>query len=169
MLYLYDNFLPEFQKKIETFFSTIKVTFNFDLGPEFEVQICKLLRSFLPSRYGISRGFVVTKDGTKAGDDIIIFDQEKFPTLRLLPKDDFSLKDEIPIEAVYAYLEVKHNLTEESLNKAIQQIVLVKRLISQREKVTLYQHGPYIESGLRLPAPINHLPTYRNPVFCAII
>ena len=169
MPYLYNNFLPEFQTKIETFFSTIKATFNFDLGPEFEVQICKMLRSFLPSKYGICRGFVVSKNGDKVGDDVIIFDQDKFPTLRLLPKDDFSLKEEIPIEAVYAYLEVKHNLTAESLSKAIQQVIAVKRLVSRREKVNLYQHDQYITSDLRPPILLHHLPTYRNPIFCAVI
>ena len=56
-----------------------------------------MLRIFLPSKYGVCRGFVVNRHGDKAGDDIIIYDQEKFPTLRLLPKDDFSLKEEIPI------------------------------------------------------------------------
>jgi hypothetical protein len=106
MSYLYDNFLPRLQNKIETFFASIKANYNFDLGDEFEIQICKLLRLFLPSKYGVCRGFVVNRYGDKAGDDIIIFNQERFPTLRLLPKDDFSLKEEIPIEADYAYFEI---------------------------------------------------------------
>lgn len=169
MDYLYDNFLPGFQRQIETFFTTIKANFNFDLGPEFEVQVCKFLRTFLPSKYGICRGFVVNENGVKAGDDIIIFDQERFPTLRLLPKDDFSLKEEIPIEAVYAYLEIKHNLTEDTLDKALKQVSNVKKLCSEREKVTRYQVDPYIQSDLKAPYQIKHLPAHRNPIYCAIV
>jgi len=166
---LYGDFLWNFQKKIDTFFTTIKANFNFDLGDEFEIQICKLLQAFLPSKYGICRGFVVNRNGDKAGDDIIIYDQERFPTLRLLPKDDFSLKEEIPIEAVYAYLEVKHNLTEESLSKAISQIVSVKKLVLQRTQMNIYQTDPYVANDLVQDYPVEYLPSFRNPVFCGII
>lgn len=169
MSYLYDNFLPDFQKKIDTFLTTIKANFNFDLGTELEIQICKMLRIFLPSKYGICRGFVVNRYGDKAGDDIIIYDQERFPTLRLFPKDDFSLKEEIPIEAVYAYLEVKHNLTKESLTKAISQVVAVKKLVSQRAQMSIYQTDPYIASDLIQLNPVEYLPSFRNPIFCGII
>jgi hypothetical protein len=169
MSYLYDDFLPDFQKKIDTYLTTIKANFNFDLGIEFEIQLCKLLRIFLPSKYGICRGFVVNRHGDKAGDDIIIYDQDRFPTLRLLPKDDFSLKEEIPIEAVYAYLEIKHNLTEESLTKAIDQVAAVKKLVSQRTQVSIYQTDPYIASDFTQLEPVEYLPSFRNPVFCAII
>jgi hypothetical protein len=169
MPFLYDNFLPGFQKKIDTFLSTIKANFNFDLGTEFEVQICKLLRAFLPSKYGICRGFVVNQQGDKAGDDIIIYDQERFPTLRLLPKDDFTLKEEIPIEAVYAYLEIKHNLTKDTLDKALKQVIAVKKLVSQRTQMSIYQTDPFIASNLTQLDPVEYLPSFRNPVFCCII
>lgn len=169
MPYLYDDFLPGFQKKIDTFFTTIKANFNFDLGIEFEIQICKMLRVFLPSKYGVCRGFVVNRHGDKAGDDIIIYDQERFPTLRLLQKDDFSLKEEIPIEAVYAYFEVKHNLTKESLTKAIDQVAAVKKLVSQRGQMSIYQTDPFIANDLIQTDPVEHLPSFRNPIFCGII
>ena len=169
MSHLYDNFLTDFQKKIDTFFTTIKANFNFDLGDEFEVQLCKMLRVFLPIKYGVCRGFVVNRNGDKAGDDIIIYDQERFPTLRLLPKDDFSLKEEIPIEAVYAYLEVKHNLTKESLNKALTQVMTVKKLVSQRTQMSIYQTDPYVSNDLVQINPVEYLPSFRNPVFCGII
>jgi hypothetical protein len=169
MPYLYDDFLPGFQKKIDTFFTTIKANFNFDLGIEFEIQICKMLRIFLPSKYGVCRGFVVNRHGDKAGDDIIIYDQERFPTLRLLSKDDFSLKEEIPIEAVYAYFEIKHNLTKESLTKAINQVAAVKKLVSQRGQMNIYQTDPYIANTVIQTDPVEYLPSFRNPIFCGII
>lgn len=169
MSYLYDDFLPGFQKKIDSFFASIKANHNFDLGIEFEIQICKILRDFLPSKYGVCRGFVVNRYGDKAGDDVIIYDQERFPTLRTLPKDDFTLKEEIPIEAVYAYLEIKHNLTKETLNKALAQVAAVKKLVLQRTQMTIYQMDPYIASDLTQLNPVEYLPSFRNPIFCGII
>lgn len=169
MSYLYDDFLPGFQKKIDSYLTTIKANFNFDLGIEFEIQICKLLRNFLPSKYGVCRGFVVNRFGDKAGDDIIIYDQDRFPTLRLHPKDDFSLKEEIPIEAVYAYLEIKHNLTSETLAKAIDQVIAVKKLVSERPRMNTYQTDPYVANYDVQLEPLEYLPSFRNPVFCGII
>ena len=165
---LFGNHVINLSKKIEEAFENIEAEFNFDNGPEFEVALCKILRSYLPNKYGICRGFVINSEGIKRGDDIIIFDQERFPTLRLLPKSDFSIKEQIPIEAVYAYIEAKHTLTKESFAKSVKQIIEVKKLCSQRDKMGLYQNDPYIRSNLRTPTPVDHLPDYRNPIFAMI-
>lgn len=165
---LYDNYLEKLSNKIARRFQDILAEYNFDYGPEFEIALCKVLREFLPNKYGICRGFVVSSDGQKAGDDIIIFDQEKFPTLRLLQTEDYSIKEQIPIEAVYAYIEAKHTLTEESFSKAITQIIEVKKICSLRDKQKLYQIDPYVDTNLRPPVPILHLPEYRNPIFSMI-
>ena len=165
---LFDNYIVNLSEKIEKKFQDIKVVYNFDNGPEFEVALCKILRSFLPNKFGICRGFAVSSDGTTKGDDIIIFDQERFPTLRLLPKEDYSIKEQIPIEAIYAYIEAKHTLTEESFAKSVKQIIEVKKLCARREKVGIYQNDPYIAASLKTPYATDHLPNYRNPVFTMI-
>lgn len=165
---LYNNYLQKLSDKILRRFDEILIEYNFDYGPEFEIALCRVLREFLPNKYGICRGFVVSFDGKKEGDDIIIFDQEKFPTLRLLQSEDYSIKEQIPIEAVYAYIEAKHSLTEEAFAKAVNQIIKVKKLCSEREKQKLYQIDPYVDTNLRPPEPILHLPEYRNPIFSMI-
>jgi hypothetical protein len=165
---LYDNYIKNLTDKIVKKFDYISAEYNFDLGHEFENALCKILRDFLPNRYGICRGFVVSSVGTKEGDDIIIYDRDRFPTLRLLEQDNFEIKEQIPIEAVYAYIEAKHSLTSEAFTKSISQIVKVKKLCATRDKQKLYQTDPYVDTNLRPPYPIEHLPEYRNPVFTMV-
>lgn len=165
---LYDNYLKNLSDKIVRRLEDMSAVYNFDLGSEFETALCRILRDFLPNKYGICRGFVVSHNGKKAGDDIIIFDQERFPTLRLLNREDISIKEQIPIEAVYAYIEVKHTLDNKSFGKAISQIIKVKKLIASRQKRKLYQTDRYIETNLIPSKPIEHLPNYRNPIFTMI-
>ncbi len=166
---LYDNYISKLSEKIAKRFDDISTEYNFDKGDEFEIAMCRLLRDFLPNKYGICRGFVVSSGGKKAGDDIIIFDQERFPTLRLLYRDSFELKAQMPIEAVYAYIEAKHSLTSEAFKKSISQIIKVKKICSTRKKGKLYQLDSYIDTNVLPPGPIEHLPEYRNPILGMII
>jgi len=168
----YSDFLEEINIRTKALFSEISAEYNFDNGPEFEIALCKLFRILLPNKYGICRGFVVSKDGTTAGDDIIIFDQERFPTLRLLQTRDFGQKEKIPIEAVYAYIEAKHTLCLEgtggqSLEKSLSQIKAVKDV--PRAKVPMTQITPQVAilsyNANRPP----YWPDYRNPLYTAII
>jgi hypothetical protein len=76
----------------------IETEHNFEYGAEFEIALCEVLRQVLPSRVGVCRGYVVSEDGTKAGDDIILFDAARFPTLRLLG-ESLALKEQVPVEA----------------------------------------------------------------------
>lgn len=165
---LYDDYIKNLTTKIVKKFDDISAEYNFDLGHEFENALCKILRDFLPNRYGICRGFVVSSIGVKEGDDIIIYDRDRFPTLRLLEKDNFEIKEQIPIEAVYAYIEAKHSLTSDAFTKSISQIVKVKKLCATRDKQKLYQIDPYVDTNLRPPYQIEHLPEYRNPIFTMV-
>lgn len=168
----YSDFLDEINIRTKELFSEISAEYNFDNGPEFEIALCKFLRIILPTKYGICRGFVVSKDGTTAGDDIIIYDQERFPTLRLLQSLDFGQKQKIPIEAVYAYIEAKHTLSLEgnggqSLEKSLSQIEAVKNV--KRAIVPMTQITPQVTiSSYRANRP-PYWPDYRNPLFTAII
>lgn len=168
----YNNFLSTISSKFEKLFDEISVEYNFDYGPEFEVAFCKVLRIFLPTKYGVCRGFAITKDGETKGDDIIIYDQERFPTLRLLEDNTFERKQKIPIEAIYAYIEAKHTLCIEgnggqSLTKALNQVAAVKNL--PREKVPLTEIGNNITIGNLNQNRTKHWPQYRNPLYGAII
>jgi hypothetical protein len=108
-----------------------------DYGVEFEVALCTAISRLLPDRFSICRGFVINKAGEKAGDDVIIYERHLFPAMRFLTRDDFALKEQVPIEAVAAYIEAKHTLDLEgnspsTLIHAISQAEEVKKLCNQR-------------------------------------
>ncbi len=166
MKYCYDNFIKVLTDRAVGRLNEIEGTYGFEYGVEFEIALCEILRDFLPNKYGICRGFVVDFEGNKAGDDIIIYDQERFPTLKLKGKEEFARKESIPIEAVYAYIEAKHTIVlnnldnTSSLVKALDQIKNVKKLILKREKANI-NIDPKSEKELEYPK-------YSNPPFTLI-
>ncbi|WP_049018411.1 DUF6602 domain-containing protein, partial [Burkholderia multivorans] len=93
----YKNFVGNVSKQVDGLFASISARYNFDLGDEFELAVCDILRQILPEKYGICRGFVVTRDDKSAGDDIIIFDSQRIPTLRFLTRNRWDRKEEIPV------------------------------------------------------------------------
>jgi len=167
--YLYGNYIVTLADQFKRIIDDIMADYGFDYGDEFEVVICKALRKTLPNKYGICRGHVVSSDGRKEGDDIIIFDQERFPTLRNHKKDDFSRKENIPIEAVYAYIEAKHTLDLSTFSTAFKQVSAVKELIIEREQTDSLQFDPYVNVPRWAIEQNGDYPPYRNPVFCMIL
>lgn len=168
----YGKYLNTVSEKFSRLVDEIQVEYNFDNGDEFEIALCKAFRSILPSKYGVCRGFVVTLDGQKKGDDIIIFDQDRFPTLRLLEDNTYAQKQQIPVEAVYAYIEAKNILCIEedggqSIRKALKQVSDIKKL--QREQVPLNRIGNTNFGENMKVEGRNNWPQYKNPIYTAII
>ena len=142
--------------------------------PEFEVVLCEILRGALPHKYGICRGFALTAEGAAAGDDIIVFAQDRFPTLKLRRPEDYSRKEQIPIEAAYAYIEAKHTLVLEgngpgSLAKACLQVAKVKELCSKRKSTELFMLDPYVSHETPITDNSQALHPTRNPMYGAVI
>jgi hypothetical protein len=172
---MYNGFVSKIAERFEGALKEIDTVYNFDFGPEFETAICKTLQRILPQRFGICRGFVINARGDTQGDDIIIFDRMRFPTIRSLGEESYATKEQVPIEAVYAYIEAKHTLDLEgdgdsSLTKAVRQVSWTKLLCVQREAVPLWQIAPYI--GVTNTASIEAMPgwpTIRNPIYGAVI
>ena len=63
MPYKYKDYIETVSTRFKAHLDEIEAVHNFDLGPEYEIAICKLLRAVLPDRFGICRGFVVTAEG----------------------------------------------------------------------------------------------------------
>ncbi|WP_437651390.1 DUF6602 domain-containing protein [Sorangium sp. So ce362] len=129
---LYDGWVEDIAKRFQRKLDEVAADYNFDYGIEFEISLAEVLRQVLPERAGVCRGFVVSRDGQKAGDDIIIYDKSRFPTLRSLG-GRLERKERVPAEAVLAYIEAKYTLGidgdgGQSLDKACRQLELVKRL-----------------------------------------
>ena len=168
--YLYDNYINTLSSRLNALLSTIEAEYGFEYSIEFEQVICQFLRLALPMRFGVTRGYVVNSNGEKAGDDIIIYDQNRFPSLLLRERDDFSRKENIPIEAVYCYIEAKHTINidgsdGQSLFYATKQIDKVKKLCGSRPKVPLMKEGIVSNSSIELSSEL----PYQNPVFGMII
>jgi hypothetical protein len=174
MAELYRGFLSTFSKRFKAALESIASVYAFERGDEFELVLCEVLRSILPHRFGICRGFVVNKNGDVAGDDILIYDRTLFPTMQLRD-ESFARLETIPIEAVYAYIEAKHTLDLEgdgdsSLRKAWKQAVTVKNLCLQRPGIPPEQIDRYLNIAGALKAGIpSDFPQIVNPIFSMVI
>ncbi len=168
----YNDLVNNITKAVENKFSEISTRYNFDNGDEFEIALCELFKLILPNKYGICRGFAVTKENQSAGDDLIIYDRGRFPTLRLLEEGKFDKKYEIPFEAIFAYIEAKNTLIFEgktaNFEKALEQVSNFKKLPRKERKILSIDHhinlGDFFETVHR-----PKWPNIANPVFTAII
>lgn len=172
--FLYDNLVGRVAKNFDAALSEIEAEYNFDYGNEFEIALCKTLRQVLPHKYGICRGFVVNEQGDCAGDDIIIYERIRFPTFRFL-EEDYSRKEKVPIDAVFAYIEAKHTLqlkgeSGTSLSKAISQAKKVKLLCEQRNPVpiTKISQGVNLGEGFSIGKRLGFFEK-KNPMYTMIM
>ncbi len=171
---MYKNLLKNLSQKIENYFSEIEARYNFDLGSEFEMALCKILQDLLPTKFGICRGFIVDKEGNEAGDDIIIYGRLRFPSIRMLGQDNFAQKERIPFEAVYCYIEAKHNLEldkvkESTLNKALNQIQKIKSLKRSERSLSQITEACNLGKNFELKAPNESWANKWNPLYTGII
>lgn len=149
-------------------FESILAEYNFEY--EFEIAICKLLKLLLPKKYSICRGYIITSNDETIGDDIIIYDSHLFPKIRLI-EDDLSIKQYIPADAVYAYIEAKHTLSidttskDPTLAKALKQIHDAKNI--KRDQRLLNQFGNFM-FHMNIEKT-EGWPNCRNPMYGAII
>ncbi|MDS4022821.1 MAG: hypothetical protein RKR03_20285 [Candidatus Competibacter sp.] len=167
---MYGNYLRRIADRWQGELASIMAGYNFDLGDEFEIVVCRLLRAFLPSRYGVCRGHAIDRDGKKSqGDDVIVFDKLRYPTIGLRDECDFSRKEFVPVEAVYGYLEAKSTIilddqkcphaSSQLLAHACKQAVDFREFCERRQSVS-YNNGP----------PVPWIRSDRaDPVFTAVI
>jgi len=174
--HLYNDFVVRIARAFERALSAMEAGYGFDYGLEFEVALCKTIRRLLPQRFAVCRGYVVNRVGEMAGDDIIIFERHLFPTVRfILDEDDLLLKEQVPVEAVAAYIEAKHALelegdTNASIEHALEQAGRVKLLCDQRQSVPLRQVSRHVNLGQGFDMhPMLGWPEKRNPGYTAII
>lgn len=171
----YGDWAEEVVEHLDREFRKLRALKTLELGPELEIAICHALRKCLPARAGVCRGWVVDVAGDQRGDDIIIYDAARFPTLRALG-GDLAIRERVPAEAVLAYIEVKHTLYAQakvheknqgqSLVTACRQVAAVKQL--KRARVPLEMITPRVGlpdgSIQRRPG----FPAIRNPWYTAV-
>jgi len=119
-------------KKMKADFDHIsrEIEHNLSKGKERERVVREFLATYLPHRFGLANGEILSTDGQVSSEcDIIIYDAITCPVLK---KDDYQI---IPVEAAYAVIEVKSNLTTSELLKSANNIAAIKRM----PKVAFYQ------------------------------
>ena len=114
-----------------------------------EAEFRKWLATFLPKRYGVTSGYVVSPglgSATKTPHyDVIIYDQLESPVLWVEDSPDCSDQGKsraIPVEHVYAVLEVKSHFsvktTKDSLDHLADLAPLMHGVDSPEERYKLY-------------------------------
>ena len=95
-------------------------------GKVAEAELRKWLSSFLPKRYGVTAGYIVSP-GLKSSDktphfDVIIYDQLESPVLWVEDSPDVSTQGRslaVPVEYVRCVLEVKSAFSPANVNDAM--------------------------------------------------
>jgi len=93
-------------------------------GDTSEFQWLKWLKTYLPKRYTVDKGFVIDANGSISDQqDIIIYDKQYTPTL--LDQEGVLY---VPAESVYAIIEVKQELNKDYIIYAGEKIKSVRAL-----------------------------------------
>lgn len=94
------------------------------VGDSSELNWRGMLESILPTRYRVSKAFVVDANGERSEQvDLLIFDRHFSPVL--VDVGDYLF---VPAEAVYAVVEVKQELNRETIKYAGEKVASVRRL-----------------------------------------
>lgn len=133
---------------------------NFDSGWALEEIVRQAFRELLPKRYAIQAASISDSKGFTAGDcDVAVFNDFWFPVVKSGPTAN-SRRVYLPIEGVYAVLEIKQALTPRTLEEAMRKLVMCHRLFRPP--------SPYdrlIENDYRIAC--THF--ISNPLFSSII
>jgi hypothetical protein len=128
-------------------------------GRALEAEVSKLLRSILPSEYGLSTGFIAFEKEAGCFElssqlDIIIYD-----AIRSGPLARFETCDVFPLEAVYGYVEVKASLCtskkEEPPPNSLEHCIKQCAKLRQMRKRKYYGPKPGTVTEALLAAPQN--------------
>ncbi|SIQ95373.1 DUF6602 domain-containing protein [Chryseobacterium indoltheticum] len=105
-----------------------------------EAEFRKWLSNFLPKRYGVTSGFIISQGIPNTEYpvhfDVIIYDQLESPVLWVEGSSDLSRQGRslaIPVEYVYGVIEVKSAFNRKSSKKAVNQLAKLKPLMSRVE------------------------------------
>ncbi len=115
------------------------------VGDGAEERWSKALRDHLPTRYAVSKAFVIDAHGAQSEQlDVVIHDP--FYSACLV---DIEGAKYIPAESVYAVLEVKQTLSPANVRYAGEKVASVRRL--HRTSATIMQ--PHLGGGRVPPGP----------------
>lgn len=113
------------------------------IGDDSELNWKGMLESILPTRYRVSKGFVIDADGCRSDQiDLLVYDRHFSPVL--LEVGDYVF---VPAEAVFAALEVKQEMNRGTIEYATAKIATVRDLRRTSAPV------PYVEGQFKPKQP----------------
>lgn len=122
----------------------IKRTVKIDHGKVAEAEFRKWLTTFLPKKYGVTSGYIISqgtpKDEYLSHYDVIIYEQLEAPILYVDENPDFSEQGQslaIPVEHVRGVIEVKSAFSKKTAADAVTHLAKLKPLL---QKVDMPQH-----------------------------
>lgn len=121
-----NQFLQAASKKMMIDFEdiTAKIEHLGEKGTSREELLCRYLKDYFPNKYSLSKGTIISSDFIQSKQqDIIIYDSINCPILLNLDSTKM-----IPIESVYAAIEVKSTLNKAELTKCAKNIQSVRNL-----------------------------------------
>lgn len=105
-----------------------------EFGMYREQIVKELLKPFLPEKFDIGTGFIITsKNRISTQCDLIIYDRENSPIIENAEQRFF------PVECVVGVIEIKSNLSKSDFKKAVSKLSKIKKLRRDIEK-----NNPYI-------------------------
>lgn len=137
---------------------------NLEGGLGVERAMRSLLENFLPARYGVAKGKIVNNAGDMSRHcDAIIYDRLDCPRIFI----DGNENQVLPVEGVYAVLEIKTTLTKHTVTEAFDNLRAVYDLQPERpiqSENDHIDHRPPILAvvgfkGLKLPTLEAHFRT----------
>lgn len=154
------NFLDSYFHSVYNKLEADALLFNRSLphaglvGSENENALADLLRSFLPSRFGVEvSGIVIDHLGGESRQcDIILYDNQSFPRY---------VRKVFPIETVYGVIEVKTNITSTEANRALVNLESVYAL-EFRPRLTNYWLTRSASEGIQAEPPFGVVFGYRS-------
>lgn len=115
--------------------SSLSISHNGTMGQVNEQHFIQLIRQYLPDRYKVDTGIVIDSNGKTSDQiDVIIFDKQYTPTL--LDQQDHRF---VPVESVYAVLEVKPSINKNYLKYAGEKAQSVREL--KRTSIEIHHAG----------------------------
>lgn len=125
------------------------VTHPTTTGDTSEVYWSAVLREFLPERYRVGTGFAVDSNGgVSLQNDILIYDAQYSP---LLWTNGNAVC--VPIESVYAALEVKQELNKENFDAAAEKASALRQLTPTSAPITHLTENGTVNSSIKVPFP----------------
>ena len=145
--------LQEMAKNLQSDYEKLssKITHNGLKGTVREEKLKEYITKLFPTKYAIGNGIIVDSNETQSKQqDFIIYDNFNSP--KLMETESVQI---VPIESVYATIEVKSTLTINELEKCINNIRSVKTLKKIKPLI-----NPIITSNI--PCPISMIFAYSS-------